>query len=266
MNSHRKEIVVTIVCAVCVAITAVLSARIARDPVTKFQVRLVPSSENVPVTDYFPLRVGNSWEYVGAARNATEGNIVVEKKVLATMRVKSVTHGGNATLFSMEGHPSDAVWALQQADVSKEVVQVPPSTYAFLVIANKVFRIPEGRIENIKESLESGGHIGPNLVSQEDLAFEFPLYRGLAFGSAHHIARNDRSYAWHVTDSTLYHAPDREAIREVPRYKLVYLTFPDYSEMSFIPYLGIVSYSYSHHGTTGQVDIYLEDYSVHVDS
>jgi len=265
MDSHRKEIIVTIVCAVCVGIAAVLSAMIARQPLTTYQIKRVPSFENVVASDYFPLRTGNTWEYFGTARNDTEQKTVIEKKVRLVMRVAGVTRGGNATLYTMNGHPSDAAWALQADDSPKDAVEVPASTYGYLVVANKVFRIPAERLGDVREAVEDGGFLKPAFISQDDLEFEFPLFRGQVFGSPHQIPRGDRSYAWQVTDSTLYHASEREAIKEVPRYKLVYFTRPDYTEVSFVPYVGIVSFSYSHHGTTAQVDIDLHEYHVHVE-
>lgn len=263
MDSHKKEIIVTVVCAVCVGITSVLSAMIARRPVTTYQVKRVPSFEDVDATDYFPLRAGNTWEYVGTARNDTAQKTVIVKKVRVLMSVTGVTRGGSATLFTMKGHPSDAAWALESHDSSKNTVEVPATTYGYLVVANKVLRIPEERLGDVKKSIEDGGFLKPEFISQDDLEFEFPLFRGQVFGSPHQMTRGDRRYAWQVTDSTLFHAPGKEAIKEVPLYKLVYLTLPDYTEVSFVPYVGVVSFSYSHHGTTAQVDIDLQNYHVH---
>jgi hypothetical protein len=264
MDSHKKEIIVTVVCAVCVGITAVLSAIIARRPATTYQVKRIPSFENVAATDYFPLKAGNTWEYVGTARNDTAQKTVIEKKVRVLMRVVDVTRGDSTTLFTMKGHPSDAAWALESHDSPKDTVEVPASTYGYLVVANKVLRIPEERLGDVKKAIKDGGFLKPELILQDDLEFEFPLFRGQVFGSPHQMTRGDRSYAWQVTDSTLYHTPGKETITEVPRYKLVYLTRTDYTEVSFVPYLGVVSFSYSHHGTTAQVDIDLQDYYVHI--
>jgi hypothetical protein len=243
-----------------------VSALIARQPVTTYQVKIVPSFENVVATDYFPLQIKNTWEYVGTARNVAEQEKVVQKEVRVLMQVMDITRGGNATLFIMKGHPSDAVWAITSEDASQDVVDVPGSTYGYLLIANKVFRIPEDRLGAVRKSIEEGvmpGFIEPGIISQADMDFELPLFRGQVFGSPDQIARNDRSYAWHVTDSTLYHAPDKEMIKEIPCYKLVYLTRSDYTEISFVPYVGIVSFSYSHHGSKAQVDLNLQDYRIH---
>jgi hypothetical protein len=265
MDNRKKEMVVTIVCAFCVAIMAIVSALIARRPVTTYQVKRVPTLEGVDVSDYFPLRVGNTWEYVGTARNDTDQKKIIEKKVRVVMRVVDVTRGGNAMLFMMKGHPSDAAWALEPENLPQNVVQVPASTYGYLLVANKVFRIPEEHVDEVKKSIEEDGCLAPELISQDDLDFEFPLFRGQVFGNPSQIARGDKSYAWHVTDSTLYHASEKGLIREVPRYTLEYLTMPDYTECAFVPYVGIVSYSYSHHGTTAQVDLDLRDYRVHIE-
>jgi len=267
MDSHKKEVIVTIVCAVCVAVTAVVSAVIARQSVTtyQYQVKCVPSFENVAATDYFPLQPGNRWVYEGTARNDTEQGTVVKRKVRVVMRVVDVTRSGSALLFTMEGHPSDAAWALKATDASEDVVEVRPSTYGYLVVANKVFRIPQERLGDVRRAIEDGGFLKPGLISQNDLEFEFPLFTGQVFGTPHQMARSDRSYAWHVTDITPYYPPGRQK-GKVARggLRLVYVTRPDRTEALFVPYVGLASFSYNHHGTIAQVDIHLHDYRVHV--
>ena len=43
-------------------------------------------------------------------------------------------------------------------------------------------------------------------------------------------------------------------------YALVYRTNPDYTEIGFVPGLGIAHYRYSHHGTTAEADAWLVGY------
>jgi hypothetical protein len=264
MDNHKKEIIVTIVCSFCVAVTAVLSSIITRWPITTYHIKTLPSFEDVQTKGYFPLKVGNRWEYFGVALNDT-GKNVIEKKIKVVMAVTEVTQGGNAVLFTMKGHPSDAAWALESRDASTDIVEVPASTYGYLLAANKIFRIPEERLAEVRKSIKEGGFLKPELVSQEDLEFEFPLFGGQAFGSPHQITRADHKYAWQVRDSVRYIGLGNEDGTKSSQYKLVYTTLPDYTEVAFVPYLGIVSFSYHHHGTEAQVDIALQDYRMNVE-
>jgi len=265
MDNHKKEIIVTVGCSVCVAITAVIAALIAHTPKREYEVRIVPSYENVNTADYFPLKKGNSWTYIGKARSAVEGGDTIERKVCVEMCVVDEVAGAKATLFVMEGHPSDALWALKKNTVIQEVSPVEPSIYGFLVVANKIFRIPEKNLSAITAVLHKGGLMPDSLLSSSDMNFEFPLFRGQVYGSASQLARDDIKYKWLVNDSTLYHHPDSGRMRECPRYTLVYNTVPDFTEIGFIPYHGITSYSYRHHGTTAEVDVYLQKHTVHTE-
>jgi len=243
----------------------VLSAIIARRPITTYHVKTLPSFEDVQTQDYFPLRIGNTWEYFGTALNDTVQKKVIENNVRVVMSVIDITEGENATLFTMRGHPSDATWALKPHDSSEDIIEVPASTYGYLVSANKIFRIPEERLVEVRKSIKEGDFLKPELVSQEDLEFEFPLFRGQVFGSPHQLVRADRRYAWRVRDTVRYLGPSNETSKEGSQYKLVYVTMPDYTEIYFVPYIGISSFSYHHHGTEAQVDINLRNYSAHVD-
>ncbi|MFH1420626.1 MAG: hypothetical protein ABIG30_01530 [Candidatus Aenigmatarchaeota archaeon] len=263
MDNHKKEIIVTIVCSFFVAVTAVVSSIITRWPTTTYHIKTLPSFEDVQIKGYFPLKDGNRWEYFGVALNNT-GKDVIEKKIKVVMSVTEVTQGGNAVLFTMKGHPSDAAWALESHDALTDIVEVPASTYGYLLVANKIFNIPEKRLAEVRKSIKHGGFLKPELVSQDDLEFEFPLFSGQAFGSPNQITRADRNYSWQVRDAVRYIGPGNEDGTKGSQYKLVYTTIPDYTEVAFVPYLGIVSFSYHHHGTEAQIDIALQNYRMNV--
>jgi len=264
-NNNKKEIIITIACSFCVGVTAIVSALIARQTLTKYELRLVPSFDNIETTDYFPLREGNFWEYIGTARNAVGDGVIVEKKVKISMSVVEVFRSANATLVTMKGHLSDAIWTLEAKHATEEIIHIPESIYGYLIVANKIFRIEEGRLALAKDMIRKGGYDEYNLIGDTNLEFEFPLFRGQVFGDFDQLVREDRSYVWHVAESTFYHVSEKDTIKEVPHYEIVHNTLPDYVGFSFVPYRGIISYSYSHHGTTAQLDLYLQNYNVHTE-
>ena len=78
MDSHNRMVIAT--CAVCVGVTAVLSAVIAREWTMRHGVEQAPPFEVRTATDFFPLQPGNRWVYEGAARNETgQGTMGVDK-------------------------------------------------------------------------------------------------------------------------------------------------------------------------------------------
>ena len=268
MGQTRKDrsstqVIVTVICAICVSVTSVVSARIAQQTTTRYEVKLIPSFDGVSVDDYLPLRKGNRWVYEGTAMTTTTDGPVVKGNVRLSMRVIGEKHAGTMDLYMMEGHPSDAVWALDHAQ--DDIVDVPPSRYAYVVVGNKVFRIADDEIDRAMEVLVEGDGFDESLLSADNLEFEFPLSEGLQFGRAQSLGRKDMMYRWVVSDITLCYAAGDEGLREVPHYQLVHKTLPDRISLWFTPYLGITSYSYQHNGTIAEVDLSLKEYEVHTD-
>ncbi len=262
----KKEIVVTIVCSVIVSITAVISAFIAREHVTRYDVKIVPRFELVSVTDYFPLKVGNAWLYKGRLKEAVMGQSeAIEIPAEVTMKVINLVKGQHASLYIMQGHPSDAAWSLTEKDVNRSVKRVTPSRYGYFVVSNKIFMVDENKIDRIADALRNKeGLLDKDILSYGDLEFEFPLFEGQKFGELNQLARGDLRYCWYVESSTIFHSPEGDKVKAIPSYKLLQNTLPGYVEMEFTPYLGITSYTYSHHGTPAQLDLSLEKYHIHL--
>lgn len=265
ISGVKKEIIVTVCCSIIVCITSIIAAYIASQKVTRYELLRVPSFDLITTTDYFPLKEGDEWTYEGVAENATEEGRVAKAKVVIKMRVVKSVKGKCATLYEMAGHPSDCAWALSDDDSKKTSVDIKPSKYGYLVVGNKIFHVDEDKLSAIAKALITNGLLEEGVLSEDDIAFEFPLFKGQIYGAISQLVRDDRSYVWYVNNSTLYHEQEGDKIKEMPEYQLIYNTRPDYMEINFIPYLGIVSCSYSHHGTKAQINVSLVKYHVHTE-
>jgi len=265
MKKDRKEITVTIVCAFFVAITSILAALIAREKITTYEYKEIPGYDFITTTDYFPLAVGNYWAYEGFATTTVVGGKLIEKKVQLRVKVIDVIREGDIALFVLSGHPSDAAWALKEKNLKDTIIQIPPSKYGYLVIANKIYFVEQDKISKIVEAIKDSGHLGSDLITQSDLEFEFPLFKGQRYGEISQVARKDLSYFWYVDDYVSRHQIENASFRYLPEYELVYNTTPDFISLTFSPFLGIISYKYSHHGTKAEVNISLASYKIHLD-
>jgi len=212
------------------------------------------------------LAPGNQWVYEGTVANAVvDSSEIIEKEVMLTMSVQDIVQNGDIILYIMNGHPSDAAWALETEHIDEKIVRIPPTKYGYLVVSNKIFYIENSKLSQIIQSLRGNGYLGNNIVSQNDLEFEFPLFKGQRFGEVSQIVRQDLRYFWYVNDRIDFHEPKTGLVRVVPEYQLIYNTLPGFVEINFRPYLGILSYKYSHHGTKSEVNISLSDYKIHLD-
>ena len=262
----NKEIIVTITCAIFIAITSIIAAFVAREKVTVYEYKEMPTFDFINTSDYFPLAPGNQWVYEGTVANAVVGSSdIIEKEVMLTMSVQDIVQNGDIILYIMSGHPGDAIWALETEHIDEKIVEIPPTEYGYLVVSNKIFYIEKSKLGQIIQGLRGDGYLGNDIVSQDNLAFEFPLFKGQRFGEVSQIIRQDLRYFWYVNDRINFHEPKTGLVKVVPEYQLIYNTLPDFVEINFIPYLGILSYKYSHHGTKCEVNISLSDYKIHLD-
>jgi len=269
--TKNKEIITTIVCAIIVSTTSILSAFIAREKITNYEVREIPTGYNLgKVTKYFPLAIGNYWIYTGRqiTRNDEQTK---EKNVNIKMEVVDCYKNNNnagVALYIMRGHPLDAA----DFESASKVGKVIQSKYGFLLIANKIYKIRESRLNEAIERVQSGrtfyvdtsdwepGTESPVIL--EECEFEFPLFKGLRYGDNVQLARNDYRYFWYVDDYMNYRYSENGHLREYPQFEIAYLTNPDSLKLTFAPYLGITSYEYSHHGSRMEVNLTLSDYKI----
>ena len=262
-SKSKAEIAVLIVCALITASATITAAYFAtrKQKQTTIEVRKVSTLGLDDFRKYFPLQVGNEWIYEGVVRKISEDKSIIERNVLVRMKVvEAITMKENTavTLFVMSGHPTDAMGLRDVDATSAEVVEPPPSHYAFLTIGNKVFEIYE--VEAVKEFVQAGGFNGTFKLTQEQLVFEFPLFKGQRFGDSESLARADMRYLWYVNDIRQYDEPNDNKISQQLEYQIIRNNLPDSESVLFRPYLGIVEFDYVHHGPTHEVHIGLKDY------
>jgi hypothetical protein len=132
----------------------------------------------------------------------------------------------------------------------------PPVTSVLMCTSSRVYLLTPnaGTAEALGDSLIRG----IRLPSQDDLILQFPLHSGDLFGRDT-TERSDFLYAWYVEGAAQVPSNYRrwQVLAADSMYALAYRTLPDHQLVGFVPYLGLVSYIYGHHGTVAEANAVL---------
>jgi len=221
---------------------------------------LSTSSNPQPQADlFFPLTPGTWWLYRGTV---TWSDQQTEKEAHANvalkMTVEKVIQKPEFTIAILSGFPRDLDWA------TGEVAAMP-----WLLIETKRHEVflnslpPDfdyAKLEKDSVSLDK-------LLAEDNLLFRWPLKKGMKFGDAESVRRDDDHYCWVVTSHETKKLGEIKALPSlsVEVFLLQYITNPDDTEMELSPGIGILSYQYHHHGTVAETSVTLAEFHPSLD-
>ena len=216
---------------------------------------LSTSSNPQPQADlFFPLTPGTWWLYRGTV---TWSDQQTEKEAHANvtfkMTVEKVIQKPEFTIAILSGFPRDLDWA------TGEVAAMP-----WLLIETKRHEVflnslpPDfdyAKLEKDSVSLDK-------LLAEDNLLFRWPLKKGMKFGDAASVRRDDGFYCWVVITQETKSLTDIKGLssRSAEVFLLQYMTNPDDTEMEISPGVGILSYQYRHHGTVAETTLTLVEF------
>jgi hypothetical protein len=111
--------------------------------------------------------------------------------------------------------------------------------------------------------LKDPGDLLLGLVDENTLFLECPLVEGKRFGDFEQVAREDFRYCWLVESEREMRLRGIRGVspwRSRRVYRLVYFTNPDEQHILFAPGIGIIEYTYHHHGTVSDLNMRLADF------
>ena len=205
----------------------------------------------------FPLALGARWTYRGTVKwTAPNSSQVRTDTVTWTMEVLAKTVRGHVTGWRLRGVPTDLAWYEAGTKPAERVLLQVGTTKFYLLDAEDGPRLWK-RLEDLRDELSGLEFAEPVLQ------LELPLQQGQVFGESGQLCRLDRSYYWHVTaagtlDWPVQDLPDTAAPR--PIYEATYQSLPDTTTIGFCHGVGIVRFTYRHHGTTAEADVRLMEF------
>ena len=203
---------------------------------------------------FLPLTAGTSWVYSGTGTfSEQEAEKPVTTNVSITMKVERVYQKPEFTLAVISGYPGDLDWSNGQVE--------PKPSLLIETVNHEVFLDPlppdfdYAKLDKDAASLEK-------LISEDNLLFRWPLKKGLKFGDAESVGRDDSNYCWVVLEQ---HTRNLSSVKGISSHAaevflLRYATNPDDTKMELSHGVGILSYEYHHHGTVADTSLKLVEF------
>jgi hypothetical protein len=203
---------------------------------------------------FLPLTPGTWWLYRGTV---TWSDQQTEKEAHANvtlkMTVEKVIQKPEFTIAILSGFPRDLDWA------TGEVAAMP-----WLFIETKRHEVFLNSLPSDFDyaKLEKDSVSLDKLLAEDNLLFRWPLKKGMKFGDAESVRRDDDHYCWVVTTQETESLTDIKGLssRSAEVFILQYITNPDDTEMEISPGIGILSYQYHHHGTVADTRLTLVEF------
>lgn len=211
------------------------------------------AQNNTETPGVFPLSEGTSWTYQGIVRwSDNNSDNVSETQVTWTSQLKRVIRREHLTAAVINGFPTDLDWSDGHPQPADSLIVVPDSGDYYFV-----------RSENAKVGLKRLGDSGDSLqdlVDPDDILLRLPLVKGKKFcGDSEQETREDDMYCWVVSSVdqiSLLNVKGLEP-KEYQVYEVSFRTNPDDTQLQFLPGVGLVGYSYHHHGTVADTELNL---------
>ena len=203
---------------------------------------------------FFPLTPGTWWLYRGTV---TWSDQQTEKEAHANvtlkMTVEKVIQKPEFTIAILSGFPRDLDWATGEAAAMPWLLIETKRHEIFLNSLPPDFDY--AKLEKDSVSLDK-------LLAEDNLLFRWPLKKGMKFGDAESVRRDDDHYCWVVNTQETKSLTDIKGLssRSAEVFLLQYITNPDDTEMEISPGIGILSYQYHHHGTVAETTLTLVEF------
>ena len=204
---------------------------------------------------FLPLVPGTYWVYQGTvewgADSDTEKSTTT--KITLTSKVERVYENSDFSMAVISGFPSDQDWATGQVEPKRSLLIETRKHEVFVDTLPPDFNFAK---------LEKDPAALANLLSGDNVLFRWPLKRGMKFGDAESVKRDDDMYCWVVTEQQRKNLGDIKglAARQGEVSLLRYATNPDDTEMEVSPGIGVLSYEYHHHGTVANTSLTLVEF------
>lgn len=217
--------------------------------------------------NYFPLDKGTYWIYRGETKflvpkeNATDeekrkGVANEKRSEVLTWKMEVVDTLGRPNLFAalIKGGPWDLAW--YEPGKAR-------GDYLILRVGDLRYYQYSGKaaLELWAKLQASDERFIPSDIEEGELMLDFPLVTGKVFGGDLSGLIRSR-YCWVVEGESGKSFPGAEKFPDSLVYSLTYRTSPDHQFLDFATGVGIVAYSYGHHGSLAETSLQLIDFGI----
>lgn len=249
-ESIIKWIVTSVIVPILCASVSIFIAMISLEKPVTYVYKEVSNLDMFVTTEYFPLQTGNYWKYsYNTKETIPNSNEIKKTNGTLKMTVEKVHKYDNCELIELKGNIFSGN---------------PDELYGILIITNKLYYISNDKLNELINSLDNKFNLTYEFFLDITTIFEFPLFNGQIYGDKDTLIRNDLKYAWNVSKSDGFLTEINNKLEENSVYTLKRSTNPDDELYTFIPYVGITSYEYHHHGTIEDIEMELLEYKVNV--
>lgn len=209
---------------------------------------------NAPASEVFPLARGTYWVYQGDVTYNLTPNEVTTATVRRRMQVEDVIRGAEFRAALIKGGPWDLV--LYSGDK-------PGGDYLIVSTSEATYFAEGEQAREVFQELRNAGlrhEVRDRLA--EDIWFRTPLRANGTYCPPDQVARDDRMYCWAVMEVKVRSVSGIAGVKGASRpvYQLAFRTNPDHQTVEIAPGIGVVRFTYSHHGTPLEVDVKLVEY------
>ena len=186
------------------------------------------------------MRAGTTWTYQAHVSWTVAGSARTRDTTLTwTTRILTTIRRDSSLVAAVENWPSTLAWWEPSHT---------PDTTLLVCLNDRVYHL--GRSQHAGGSAVSEAASGALSLTSDNLILALPLHERLLYGQEP-SGRTDTFYGWFVEAAApMPHSLVRlGASPNDSLYTIAYRTVPDHQIVQFAPRLGVIRYTYAHHGT-----------------
>jgi hypothetical protein len=205
-------------------------------------------------SEFFPLRPGTYWTYKGIVRwDDGVSDKPVSGDVTWKMTVERVIRRKGIVAAIVTGFPADL-------DFSAGTTEPKP----WLILENEnhqIYYVNLGPDYDLSK-LDGDDHVFDKFMADENFFFQWPAHTGAKFCDDEAKKREDGLYCWVVKDTSTRKLEGVAGVSPADQslVKMEYRTLPDDTTVELVPGIGLLSYTYHHHGSTADTELQLSEF------
>lgn len=200
-------------------------------------------------TSYFPLELDYYWEYKGVLKTTSNNYEKYEREINLKIKVEEKTTNNDIALYGISNAIEEIPffdYYFEEKDRSTLKLNIGISGY--LLVANEIYLVPPDLYDKVKKSINESKNKEDGFLkldlTQLEILYRMPLFKGQRFGELDQITRSDFAYFWYVNDFNEYTMTKNSKLVKVKNYEIIKQGVGFYEVKRFTPELGMTRYEF----------------------